>query len=153
MKLTSSVFVDGGEIPLVYTCEGDNVSPPLSISEVPAGTQALALIVHDPDVPKQVKPDGIFDHWVMFNITPTTTQIAQSETPGIEGNNGAGTLGYRGPCPPKEYQPSRHRYIFTLYALTTELPLAQGASKEDVLEAMEGNIIAQTELIGTYEKQ
>lgn len=153
MKLTSSAFMPQGEIPAKYTCEGPNSSPPLLLSDVPVGTQSLALIVEDPDVPKALKPDEIFDHWVMFNLTPTTTEIAEGEKPGIEGNNSRGTTGYIGPCPPKEYEPSRHRYIFTLYALKTELPLAQGASKQEVLEAMEGNIITKTELVGTYKKQ
>lgn len=153
MQLTSSAFAHGAEIPSKYTCEGENVSPPLLISNIPEGTQSLALIMHDPDIPKNLKSDGIFDHWVMFNITPTTTEIGENEAPGLEGKNSAGRMGFIGSCPPKEYEPARHRYIFTLYALRSELPLPQGVSKADVLEAMEGLIIEKAELMGTYEKK
>lgn len=153
MELSSNAFEQNGEIPEKYTCEGEDVSPPLQITNVPTGTQSLALIMHDPDIPKQLRADGTFDHWVMFNIIPTTASIGEGETPGIEGKNGAERVGFMGSCPPNEFEPTRHRYIFTLYALKSELPLPEGSTKADVLEAMDGLVLEKAELIGTYEKK
>lgn len=151
--LTSSVFTDGASIPMVYTCDGTRtLHPPLSIRGIPEGAQSLALIVHDPDVPKVLKPDGIFDHWVAFNIPATTTEIAEGEVIGVMGANGAGKSAYTGPCPPREYEPSEHRYIFTLYALDTSLPLPEGATKAQVLAAMGGHVLAETKLVGRYRR-
>jgi Raf kinase inhibitor-like YbhB/YbcL family protein len=155
LTLMTEAFGDGESIPSKYTCDGEGVSPQLLIGDVPEKAQSLALIVHDPDVPTAIKPDGVFDHWVLFNIPPDVDKIPEGDAGsiGVEGNNGAGKLGYTPPCPPSNYQPSRHRYVFTLYALDIELPLKTGASKAEVLEAMDGHILAQTQLVGTYEKQ
>lgn len=152
--LTSPAFQSGGAIPEKYTCEGNRtVNPPLSIQGVSADVQSLALIVDDPDVPKVLKPDGVFDHWVLFNIAPETKEIAEGQSVGIKGANSSGQNHYTGPCPPKEYMPNEHRYFFRLYALDTMLALKEGASKAEVLKAMEGHIVQHAELMGTYRKQ
>lgn len=155
MKLTSSAFTQGSSIPQQYTCDGDNnVNPPLTIADVPEGTKSLALIMDDPDVPKALRPDGVFDHWVLFNMPPTTTSIPEGGSiVGNMGANGAGQNTYTGPCPPTEYEPSTHRYFFTLYALDSTLALESGASKKEVLDAMEGHILEQAQLMGTYSRK
>ncbi len=154
LVLTSSVFEQNGKIPTPYTCDGTrDLHPPLSISGVPEGTKSLALIMYDPDVPKELKPDGIFDHWILFNIPPEITEIPEGGSFGIVGVNGRGEHAYTGPCPPKEYEPSEHRYFFSLYALDTELPLLATATKDEVLQAMEGHILGETELIGRYKRK
>ena len=155
MTLMSSVFAEGASIPSKYTCEGDQVNPPLSIAGVPANAKSLTLIMDDPDIPQVVKEKmhvDVFDHWVLFNIPATTTEIAMGMTVGTPGLNGAGKPMYTGPCPPKEYEPSEHRYFFKLYALDIELSLKEGASKADVEKAMQGHIVAETQLIGKYKK-
>jgi len=154
LSLTSSAFAHGGSIPARYTCdENRGLNPPLTISGVPEGTVSLVLIMDDPDVPTQLRPDGVFDHWTLFNISPTTTEIAEDEEPGTQGVHGGGARGYTGPCPPAQYEPTTHRYFFRLYALDSELPLQAGATKAEVLEAMEGHILEQTELMGTYKRR
>jgi Raf kinase inhibitor-like YbhB/YbcL family protein len=153
LRLTSTAFAEGAPIPSTYTCDGEQLSPPLSIAGVPAEAKSLALIVDDPDVPKQLKPDGVFDHWVLFNIPPQTTDIAAGGTAGTAGANGAGQNAYTGPCPPPQYEPSTHRYVFALYALDSMLPLEAGASKADVLKALEGHVIAQVRLTAKYKRQ
>jgi Raf kinase inhibitor-like YbhB/YbcL family protein len=153
LSLTSSAFSEGASIPSKYTCDGQQQSPELSIAGVPTAAKSLALVMDDPDVPKQLKSDGVFDHWVLFNIPPDTTAIAEGGTVGTAGANGSGKNAYTGPCPPPQYEPSEHRYIFTLYALDDVLPLQAGASKADVLQAMQGHIIAQAQLTGRYRRQ
>lgn len=152
LKLSSSAFAEGGSIPALYTCDGEQTSPPLSISGVPTGTKSLALITEDPDVPKALMPDGLFVHWVLFNIPPETTAIPEGASVGTEGDNGSGQRGYTGPCPPTDHEPSEHRYFFHLYALDTMLDLRAGASKDDVVGAMGGHIIAETQLVGKYRR-
>lgn len=152
LLLTSPAFQNSASIPSQFTCDAENVSPPLSISGVPAEAKSLALIVDDPDVPKALKPDGVFDHWTLFNIAPDTPTIPQATAVGIAGANGAGKNQYTGPCPPREYEPSEHRYFFRLYALDAMLDLSAGASKADVLSAMEGHILAEAELMGKYKR-
>jgi len=154
LTISSAAFEDGGIIPARYTCDASSSAPnpPLSISGVPAEAVSLALIMDDPDVPKQLKPDGMFDHWVLFNIPATTTAIGEGESPGILGANGAGSASYYGPCPPKQYQPSEHRYFFKLYALDTMLDLPAGASKAQVEQAMQGHVVLQAQLIARYKR-
>ena len=153
LTLTSSAFAEGASIPSRFTCDGDrSVSPALSIAGVPEGTKSLALIMDDPDVPKALHADGVFDHWVLFNISPDTREIPEGKSVGVAGENGAGKNAYTGPCPPPQYEPSEHRYIFKLYALDSELPLQAGATKEDVEKAMEGHIVAQAQLVGRYKR-
>lgn len=158
--LTSNAFADGEMIPLRYTCdlakqEGGmhDMSPALGIQGVPPGTKSLTLIMDDPDIPKVLRPSGVFDHWVLFNISPATHAIPEGGSAGTTGVNSAGTNMYRSPCPPAQYEPSEHRYVFTLYALDTELPLERGATKDAVISAMQGHIIAQTQLTGRYKRK
>lgn len=149
--LTSSVFAQGEPIPSKYSCDGDDISPPLQWSEPPAGTQSLALIADDPDAPV-----GTWVHWVLFNLpaasrglpeaVPTDQELADGSR---HGQNSWRRSGYGGPCPPG----GTHRYFFKLYALDTTLDLAAGASKEQLLGAMEGHILAETELMGVYSRQ
>lgn len=155
LSLTSPAFSSSASIPSQFTCDAENVSPPLLISGVPDGTKSLALLMDDPDIPQVFKQErGIdsFDHWTLFNIPPATTEIAQSGSAGTAGANGAGKNQYTGPCPPREYEPSEHRYFFKLFALDTMLDLPAGASKADVLRAMEGHVVAQAELMGKYKR-
>jgi len=151
LSLSSIAFQGGERIPVKYTCEGQDVSPPLTWSEPPQGTQSLTLIVDDPDA-----PGGAFTHWVLFNIPPDSGELpeavptqAQLSSGALQGKNDFGKIGYGGPCPP----PGRpHRYCFTLYALDRVLDLKAGVSKKQVLDAMQGHILAQEQLIGTYQR-
>lgn len=145
MRLTSPVFEDGGDMPSQYTCDGDNISPPLTISGVPESTISLALVMDDPDA---IKPAGkVWDHWIVFNIPPDTTEIPEREEPeGMQGKTSFGKMGYGGPCPPD----GRHNYIFKLYALDAELGLKEGATKKELEKAMQGHIIEQVKLTGSY---
>jgi len=147
MKLISSAFQNNENIPPKYTCDGENVSPPLEISDVPAEAKSLALIVDDPDAPLA----GGFVHWVVFNIVPGTNNIGENSTPqgAVEGMNSAGRTGYTSPCPPS----GTHRYFFKLYALGTMLSFDSSATREDVEKAMEGRILDQTTLVGLYQRQ
>ena len=153
MRLMSSAFEPDGMIPSKYTCEGDRfLSPPLSWTEVPEGTVSFALLVDDPDAPKELMPDGVFDHWVLFNIPKDIRDIPEGGTIGTVGVNTRGDRKYTGPCPPKEYEPSEHRYIFRLYALDAELSLPEGATKKDVLDELSGNELEIATLVGRYKK-
>lgn len=142
MELTST-FENEQPIPRVYTCDGDNISPPLTISGAPEGTRTMALVVDDPDA-----PSGTFDHWVAFDIEPATEIPEGIDRLGTAGVNSAGETGYTGPCPPS----GTHRYFFRVYALDTELGLAGGATKQEVLEAAESHILAEGNLMGTYQR-
>lgn len=145
MKLTSPDFQDMTPIPQVFTCDGEDISPQLDISDVPENTKSLVLIMDDPDA---LKPAGkIWDHWIVFNIPPDTTTIYRGEEPqGIQGKTSFGSPGYGGPCPPD----GEHRYFFKLYAIDKMLDIAQGASKAEVEQAMNDHIIEQTQLRGSY---
>ena len=144
IKIASTAFAEGEMIPKKYTCDGDDISPPLQISDVPENTKSLALIMDDPDAPV-----GVWDHWIAFNIPASISQINEGEEPqGTPGKNSWGRTVYGGPCPPS----GTHRYFFKLYALDTMLDLEPGASKKKVLKAMEGHILAQGELMGKYKR-
>ena len=149
--LTSSAFAPGEPIPLRYTCDGDDVSPPLAWSDPPQGTQSFALIADDPDAPA-----GTWVHWVLYNLPAEARELPEAIPPDAElpdgsrhGNNSWRRPGYGGPCPPG----GTHRYFFKLYALDTLLDLEAGASKDKLLQAMEGHILAQAELMGVYTRQ
>ena len=155
LTLTSGAFTHGGSIPSLYTCDGKNINPPLSISGTPTGTKSFVLIVEDPDIPQAVKDSmhiSMFDHFVLFNIPSTTSELPEALMGlGVEGNNTRGP-GYTGPCPPKQYEPREHRYVFSLSALDTTLNLPQGASKDAVQKASEGHILETAVLIGRYKR-
>ena len=145
MKLISTAFKHNQAIPPEFTCDGDDVSPPLEISDVPKNAQSLALVMDDPDAPV-----GTWDHWVAFNIPPGTKNIPKGTEPeGIAGKNSWPRLGYGGPCPPS----GTHRYFFKLYALDVELGLDKGATKKELENEMQGHILAKAELMGTYKRQ
>lgn len=149
VHLASPAFKEGGIIPSIYTCEGKNFSPPLEISDIPENAKSLVLIMDDPDVPAFIRPEKMYDHWIVFNILPNIQKIAQNIPPqGIHGKNTGGKNQYIGPCPPDR----EHRYFFKLYALDKMLDLHIGATKQQVESAMHGNIIAHCQLMGRYEK-
>ncbi|MDA8107734.1 MAG: YbhB/YbcL family Raf kinase inhibitor-like protein [Betaproteobacteria bacterium] len=149
-KLTSSAFAEGGAIPSKYTCDGSDVSPPLAWSGVPAGAKSLALIVDDPDAPDPAAPKMTWVHWVVYEIPPSQSAIAEgAQPPGAKGGlNDWKRTGYGGPCPPI----GRHRYFFKLYALDTMLPDLGRATKAQLEKAMQGHVLAEARLIGTYQK-
>jgi len=150
MKILSSAFVQNGQIPSKYTCDGENISPPLSISNVPLEAVSLVIIMEDPDVPKHLKEDGMWNHWIVFNIPPTTTEVREGENPlGVVGRNTRGDNKYGGPCPPDR----EHRYFFKFYALDRLLDLDDSSTKFTLIKAMEGHIIEYTELIGRYKRK
>lgn len=143
MKISSTVFTEGGMIPLKYSCEGEGTNPPLHIDHLPAGTKTLALILHDPDAPVK----GGFTHWVVWNITPGT-EIGEGFTAATQGKNGAGQNKYIGMCPPS----GTHHYHFMVYALDTHLQLEESTNKAGLEKAMQGHILAQADLVGLYKK-
>ena len=152
MQLTSTVFQQGSEIPAHYTNDGGNVSPELSWQEAPEKTQSFVLIVHDPDAPR---PGG-FTHWVLFNIPRSVSQVAENISDdreigglGLQGINDGGKIGYIGPAPPS----GTHRYFFRLFAIDKMLDLVPGATHKQVSAAVKGHILAQAELMGTYESK
>src|SRR5512134_1659703 len=150
MQITSSVFKDGGEIPAKYTCEGKDLSPPLTFADVPEDAKSLVLIVDDPDAPDPAAPKLTWVHWVLLDIPPDTAGLPESVSTlpsgTKEGMNDWKRTGYGGPCPPI----GRHRYFFKLYALDTTLPDLDKPDKKQLEKAMAGHVIGQAELIGTY---
>lgn len=152
LTLTSPAFSHNGSIPREYTCEGADVSPALSWSGVPDGTKSLALIVDDPDAPDPQAPRTVWVHWVVYNLPPSADGLPRDvqELPEAarQGLNDWKRSGYGGPCPPI----GRHRYFHKLYALDTVLPDLGEPTKSRLLEAMEGHVLAETELVGTYQK-
>ena len=151
LKIESTAFAPGGEIPIRYTGDGEDVSPPLSWSGVPANTKSLVLIVDDPDAPDPAAPKMVWVHWLLHNIPPSVTGLSEgvkSLPVGTgEGLNDWKRTGYGGPLPPI----GRHRYFFKLYALDETLKLAATPTKDDLVEAMQGHILAEGTLIGTYQ--
>jgi Raf kinase inhibitor-like YbhB/YbcL family protein len=156
IAVRSDAFAQGAAIPKNYTCDGENVSPPLAWSGVPSGAKILALICEDPDAPM-----GTFTHWIVYNLPHSLTELKEREPPGDsisialpdgttsavpQGKNDFGKLGYGGPCPPG----GTHHYHFRLYGLDTLLALKPGASRRELFEVMKGHILAQGELMGTY---
>ncbi|MEM2918372.1 MAG: YbhB/YbcL family Raf kinase inhibitor-like protein [Candidatus Altiarchaeota archaeon] len=145
MKIKSSAFEQNGKIPIKYTCQGQDINPPLEFSEIPKEAKSLALIMDDPDAPL-----GTWDHWIIWNIPPETKEILEGEIPknAIQGQNSWKKNSYGGPCPPSGV----HRYFFKLYALDTILNIKENSKKSDLEKAMQGHILAKAELIGLYEK-
>jgi Raf kinase inhibitor-like YbhB/YbcL family protein len=151
--LESSAFKPNGEIPRAFTCEGDDVSPPLAWRDAPAGTKSFALIVDDPDAPDPKAPKMTWVHWVLYNLPADTHALASGAgcmppAGARDGKNDWKRTGYGGPCPPI----GRHRYFHKLYALDAELPDLHQPTKAHLEEAMKGHILARAELVGTYKK-
>jgi Raf kinase inhibitor-like YbhB/YbcL family protein len=151
LTLTSAAFQDGGAIPSAYTCDGRDLSPPLAWSDPPADTKSFALISDDPDAPM-----GTWVHWVAYHLAPSMRQLSEGvprdqELPDgtRQGMTDFGRIGYGGPCPPS----GTHRYFFKLYALDTMLALPPGATKSQLEEAMNGHVLAQAQLMGTYRRK
>ena len=151
MKIKSSAFEEGGMIPGKYTCDGENVSPPLSWSDAPAETKTFALINHDPDAPA-----GTWVHWVIYNIPGSEKELPEAIAPkknldngAVQGVNDFRKTGYGGPCPPG----GTHRYYFKLYALDTKLDLQGDVTKDKLLDAMRGHILAEGQLMGKYSRR
>ena len=143
MKLKSPAFRDSGNIPSKYTCDGENINPPLQIEDIPDGTVSLVLIMDDPDAPM-----GTWDHWVLWNI-PIIDHIDEDSVTGTQGLTSWKKHNYGGPCPPDR----KHRYFFKLYALDTKLQLSENSTKKDVEHAMKGHMIEKAELFGLYERK
>jgi len=153
-QISSPSFEHNAKIPRQFTCEGQDISPELRWTGVPEGTRSLALIVEDPDAPDPAAPKRVFVHWVLYNLPASSTGLAENLAAeslpyGTKaGQNGWQRAGYGGPCPPI----GRHRYFFKLYALDIELPDLGDVDKLRLLEAMEGHVIEQAQVIGTYQK-
>ena len=144
LTITSSAFVDGGNIPIKYSCDGDDISPPLIFENIPNGTESLVLIVDDPDAPG----DDPYVHWVVYDLSPDTVGLEEDAVfEGYIGLNSNGDEAYGGPCPPFGEE---HRYYFRLYAVDTTLGLNSRATRDEVDAAMAGHILAQTSLMGRY---
>jgi Raf kinase inhibitor-like YbhB/YbcL family protein len=151
IKVMSPAFEEGGLIPSKYTCDGADISPPLQWETVPEGAKSIALINDDPDAPM-----GTWVHWVLFNLPAETKELAENIPPdgtlpsgARQGTNDFRKIGYGGPCPPR----GTHRYFFKIYALDAQVDLPAGATKSQLLKAMEGHILAQGQLIGKYKRQ
>ena len=150
MKLTSTAFKNNGNIPSQYTCDGENKSPSLEISDVQKNARSLVLIMEDPDVPKKIRADGMWDHWIVWNLSPTTTHIREGTEPvAMHGKTTSGTMAYTGPCPPDR----EHRYFFKLFALDVVLNLPVGSTKAQVVAAMKGHVVDEAVLMGRYERK
>jgi Raf kinase inhibitor-like YbhB/YbcL family protein len=153
IELSSPAFREGEAIPIQYTCDGANISPPLRWGGIPKNSQSLAIICEDPDA-----PSGVFVHWVIFNLPPIVADLPEAaptteslvESGAIQGRNDFENIGYDGPCPPPGSKP--HRYFFRLYALDTKLRLQAGATKQEFERAAEGRIIAEGRLMGSYKR-
>jgi len=152
-KLTSSAFTHQDEIPSRYTCDGEDISPPLAWSGVPSGARSLVLIMDDPDAPDPAAPKMTWVHWLVYNIPPDSTGLPEDADktglprPALEGTNNFGRTRYGGPCPPI----GRHRYFLKLYALDTVLPDLGAPDKDELLDAMQGHVLEETRLMGTYQ--
>jgi Raf kinase inhibitor-like YbhB/YbcL family protein len=144
VKITSSAFQEGANIPTKFTCDGSDASPRLEIAEVPSDAKSLALIVDDPDA-----PSGLFTHWIVWNIAPQIGTVGEASAPrGVQGINDFGKSGYGGPCPPS----GTHRYYFKIFALDRELDLPPGAKRSQLDSAMKGHVVAQGQLMGRYSR-
>jgi Raf kinase inhibitor-like YbhB/YbcL family protein len=149
-RLNTSAFAEGGDIPRLHTCDGAGLSPTLEWTGEPSGTQSFALIMDDPDAPA-----GTWNHWLLYDLSPSVRVLAQGFRPGtlgVSGLNDFGKPGYGGPCPPKGHGP--HRYYITLYALDLpSLGVRPGATRADLDRALEGHILAKTQYMGRYERR
>ena len=145
MKITSSAFQEGGNIPSKFTCDGSDSSPPLQIAEIPLSAKSLVLVVDDPDA-----PSGLFTHWIVWNISPQTNAIAEGSAPkGVQGTSDFDKSGYGGPCPPS----GTHRYYVKIFALDRELDLPRSTKRNQLDAAIKGHVVAQGELMGRYSRK
>jgi len=144
LKISSTSFANNSTIPAKYSCEGEEVSPPLLISDIPSGTKSLAIILHDPDAPRA----GGFTHWVVWNIEPADNKIPENFKGAEQGLNGTEQPGYKGMCPPS----GTHHYHFRVYALDTKLDLDKKTDKAGLESSMKGHILAEGDLVGLYKK-
>ncbi len=151
IKITSSAFEEGALIPAKYTCDGEDISPPLQWEAVPEGTQSIALVSDDPDAPV-----GTWVHWVLYNLPAEAGELPEAipadetlPSGARQGTSDFGRIGYGGPCPPS----GTHRYFFKIYALDTDLDLPTGADKRELLEAMQGHILGEGRLMGKYARK
>jgi Raf kinase inhibitor-like YbhB/YbcL family protein len=144
LKVSSTAFVNNGSIPAKYSCEGEEISPSLIINDIPADARSLAIIVHDPDAPRE----GGFTHWVVWNIDVAYKTLPENFKGAIQGLNGAGQPGYKGMCPPT----GTHHYHFMVYALDTKLSIDPKTDKAGLEKGMQGHVLAQGELVGLYKK-
>ena len=154
MQIESPAFANGGAIPSVYTCDGEGINPPLSFRDVPKEAKSLALIVDDPDIPESAKKSysvEVWDHWIIWNISPETVEINQDSVPvgAVIGKNTSGNNLYGPPCPPDR----EHRYFFKLYALDTTLELNPNTKGLELIKAMQGHILIEAELMGRYQRK
>ena len=149
-RLNTSAFAEGGDIPRLHTCDGADLSPTLEWTGEPSGTQSFTLIMDDPDAPA-----GTWNHWLLYDLSPSVRVLAQGFRPGALGASGVndfGKPGYGGPCPPKRHGP--HRYYITLYAVDLpSLGVRHGATRADLDRALEGHILAKTQYMGRYERR
>jgi Raf kinase inhibitor-like YbhB/YbcL family protein len=145
-RLTSPAFADGADMPVRHTCDGSNLSPPLTWTDVPEGTRSLALIVDDPDAPR-----GVFTHWVIYDVSPELRELGEGAAPATQGRNSFGRTGYGGPCPPPADE--AHRYRFTLYALDVSQVAPALGTREELDAGMEGHVVATAQLVGRYRRQ
>ncbi len=145
MKI-QTVFENNGKIPVKYTCDGEDVSPPITVTDVPSGTVALAVVCDDPDAPA-----GTWVHWLLWNIPVSgdSLTIEENTAPGVSGRNSFKKLSYGGPCPPS----GTHRYFFKVYALDSELGLEEGASSLELENAMQGHLLDKAEIVGLYSRE
>ncbi|MFH7027984.1 MAG: YbhB/YbcL family Raf kinase inhibitor-like protein [Heteroscytonema crispum UTEX LB 1556] len=153
MEIRSPAFFIGNTIPFKYTCDGDNISPPLQWESPPPGTNSFALIVDDPDAPSHT-----FNHWILYNLSADIRELPEGiannprlSNGGVQGKNSFGELGFGGPCPP--FNDGAHRYFFKIFALDQKLDLPPGASKEQVMAAMEGHVLDAAEVMGRYARE
>jgi Raf kinase inhibitor-like YbhB/YbcL family protein len=151
LSLSSPVFQEGEDIPITYTCDGQDISPPLTWGEPPSETQSFALIMDDPDA-----PGGVFTHWLLFNLPANSRELSEAIPPhnelvngALQGKNGSGNIGYGGPCPPSG---PAHHYRFTIYALDQAIDLTAGASRIQVIDAITGHILAWGQITGMYQR-
>lgn len=144
LVITSTAFENEGEIPSKYTCDGDEVSPPIDVEDTPEGTKTLAVIMEDPDA-----PNGTFTHWLLWNIDPESAYLDEQTFHSVSGKNSANQIGYYGPCPPS----GSHRYYFHVYALDAGLDLEEGADRSELEIAMEGHILGKGSIMGRYKRQ
>jgi hypothetical protein len=150
MKIESPAFHNNEPIPVLYTCDGKRTSPPLFFVDTPVAAKSFVLIMEDPDIPRSVRHDGVWDHWLIWNIPAKTDEVEEGKPPtGVYGTNSGGTKKYGPPCPPDR----EHRYFFKLFALDTVLSLPEGSNKEQLLAAIDGHVLDHAELIGTYDRK